>query len=338
MVGECHGQRVKIVLSFGLVALAICAALLVVVGERLAPRIEDSLGIGVKESFHPGGVSYDDMRNAPLNAMPINSAAATEVKRGDTCLTCQPQVVTRRPLIQPRPTPYVQPRPVPIQPPPTPPVVVQPSTNAQPTPSKPPAPTAAPVAVRYSIALFLNNDQRSKILESHFESDPRLKKLKEACNFQTYDASNPLYLSRYANVIPPDQFPAILFSDYRGGHVYVSGGDYLPAQASELYDQMQAGYRAQKQAVEARNEIALQSISLDQSNPERDCPDGNCPTPKRPLIQPSQPVFPNLFHRPTPTESLLHAILHPGESLLIMLCAVLFVTLIIVVLVKVIKS
>jgi len=338
MVGECHGQRVKIVLSFGLVALAFCAALLVVVGERIAPRIEDSLGISVKQSIQPGGVSYDDMRNAPLNAMPVNAAAATEVKRGDpNCPTC-PQVVTRRPLLQPRPTPYVQPRPVPIQPPPNPPVVVQPSTNAQPSPSKPPAPTAAPTSVRYSLALFLGNDLRSRALESYFETDPRLKKLKDGCNFQTYDAANPLYLARYSSVIPPDQFPAILFSDYRGGHVYIAGGDYLPAQASQLYDEMQAAYRAQKQAVEARNEIALQSISLDPSNQERDCPDGNCSTPRKPLIQPSQPVFPNLFHKPTPTESLLHAILHPGESLLIMLCAVLFTVLLVVVLVKVIKS
>ena len=90
---ECPGggQRVKIVLSFGLVALALFSALCVVVGQRVAPRIEQSLGIDqpVERSFAPGGVSYDELRNAPLNSVPVNESAAREIKRQDVyCPPC----------------------------------------------------------------------------------------------------------------------------------------------------------------------------------------------------------------------------------------------------------
>ena len=63
----------------------------------------------------------------------------------------------------------------------------------------------------------------------------QLYKLRTACDFQVYTASNALYQTRYATIVPVDQFPVVLFQDSTGGHVHAAGRSMLPATPAELY-------------------------------------------------------------------------------------------------------
>jgi hypothetical protein len=302
MVSECNAKehKVKVVLSFGLVAVALLCALFVVVGERLAPRVERVLGIDERQADVPaGGINYDTLKNAPLNQMPVNEQAAREIKKQEI------QVSNAAP-----------PAPAPAN-----------------TPSKV---TPTPTARRYSIGLFAGVDSKSSQVLEWWNRDASLQQLKTNCNFQVYTKDNPLYRERYANIVSPDDFPAIVFSDPDGGHVYVAGKTQMPTSAAALYSAMQTAYKTQQQV---REQSQDSSIVL-QSGPDN-CPDGSCrPIDRVPFINPERkPLFPALRpDGPPSVESILYWLWNPGEAVLALLCAALLVAIALVVTIKVWKS
>jgi hypothetical protein len=321
---ECPGggQRVKIVLSFGLVALALFSALCVVVGQRVAPRIEQSLGIDqpVERSFAPGGVSYDELRNAPLNSVPVNESAAREIKRQDVyCPPCDQMKApgfTRNPMY------------------------LLPFAQAGSSPSQPAknqvAVTSTPWANKYSLAVFVGTDPASQRLLDWVNRDPQLSDLRKSVNFQAYTKDNPLYRERFGGVVPTDQFPAVVFTDSRGGHVYVAGSSSLPSSASGLYAALKESTQIQQQATQPTQDPS--SPMAQEFDPA--CPDGNCPPSRVPLLNPErEKLFPNLRPKDQdPIQSLLYWIWNPGEAILAGLCAIAFLVLLFVVALKVLRS
>ena len=319
------GQRVKIVLSFGLVVLALCSALCVVIGERIAPRIEQSFGIQqpVERSYTPGGMSYDELRNAPLNTVPVDERAAREIKRQD--VYCPPCDQVRSPGFT-RFVTYVEP-------------ITQASSPApQPsTPRQQVTVTSTPWANKYSLAVFVGTDQASQRLLDWVNRDPQLSDLRKNVNFQAYTKDNPLYRERFGGVIPVEQFPAVVFTDARGGHVYVAGASSLPSSASALYAALRDSTQIQQQATRA--DPAIGPVTPVQEF-DPNCPDGNCPPGRVPLLNPDRErLFPNLRpSNPDPIQSLLYWLWNPGEAILAGLCAVAFLVLLFVVALKVIRS
>lgn len=326
MVGHCEscpggGQRVKVVVSFGLVVLALFAALCVVVGERVAPRIEQSLGLEpAREQYTPGGVSYDELRNAPLNTVPVNERAAREVKRQD--VYCPPCDEVRSPGFT-RNVNYVLP-------------ITQTSAPSTPDVKGQVNVTSTPWAAKYSLAIFVGTDQASQRLLDWVNRDPQLSDLRKNVNFQAYTKDNPLYRERYGGVIPVEQFPAVVFTDSRGGHVYVAGASSIPSSASALYNALRDSTQIQQQATRT---------DPDGTNPvvqefDPNCPDGNCKPDRVPLLNPDRErLFPSLRPRnQDPVQSLLYWLWNPGEAILAGLCAVAFLVLLFVVALKVIRS
>ena len=327
MVGNCEtcpggGQRVKVVVSFGLVVLALFSALCVVVGERVAPRIEQSLGIEqpAERSYTPGGVSYDELRNAPLNTVPVNERAAREVKRQD--LYCPPCDQVRSPGFT-RNVNYVLP-------------ITQTASPATPEIKSQVTVTSTPWAAKYSLAVFVGTDQASQRLLDWVNRDPQLSDLRKNVNFQAYTKDNPLYRERFGGVIPTDQFPAVVFTDPRGGHVYVAGASSIPSSASALYNALRDSTQIQQQAT--RTDPDGINPVVQEFDPN--CPDGNCKPDRVPLLNPDRErLFPSLRPRnQDPVQSLLYWLWNPGEAILAGLCAIAFLVLLFVVALKVIRS
>lgn len=326
MVGNCEtcpggGQRVKVVVSFGLVVLALFAALCVVVGERVAPRIEQSLGLDpAREQYTPGGVSYDELRNAPLNTVPVNERAAREIKRQD--IYCPPCDQVRSPGFT-RNVNYVLP-------------ITQTASPATPEIKSQVTVTSTPWAAKYSLAVFVGTDQASQRLLDWVNRDPQLSDLRKNVNFQAYTKDNPLYRERFGGVIPTDQFPAVVFTDARGGHVYVAGASSLPSSASALYAALRDSTQIQQQAT--RTDPDGINPVVQEFDPN--CPDGNCKPDRVPLLNPDRErLFPSLRPRnQDPVQSLLYWLWNPGEAILAGLCAIAFLVLLFVVALKVIRS
>ena len=300
MVGNCDSQehKVKVVLSFGLVVVAFLCAVFVVIGQRMAPRVERALGIeGVKSADVPaGGINYDSLKNAPLNQMPVNEQAAREIKKQQIDIG-----------------------------------------NAAPPSSKTPSslePT--PTAKRYSIALFAGVDPKSTQVLDWFNREAVLQEIKANCNFHVYTKDNALYRERYSSIVSPDDFPAIVFCDPDGGHVYVAGKSQMPTSARALFDAMRSAYKTQQQV---REQSQDSSIVL-QSGPDN-CPDGSCrPNDRVPFINPDRkPLFPALRpDEPPSIESILYWLWNPGEAVLALLCAAVLCAIALVVTIKVWKS
>lgn len=316
------GQRVKIVLSFGLVVLALFSALCVVVGERVAPRIEQSLGIEqpAERSYAPGGVSYDELRNAPLNTVPVNERAAREVKRQD--IYCPPCDQVRSPGFT-RNVNYLLP-------------ITQTASPATPDVKGQVNMTSTPWAAKYSLAIFVGTDQASQRLLDWVNRDPQLSDLRKNVNFQAYTKDNRLYRERYGGIIPVEQFPAVVFTDPRGGHVYVAGASSIPSSASALYAALRDSTQIQQQAT--RTDPDGINPVVQEFDPN--CPDGNCKPDRVPLLNPDRErLFPSLRPRnQDPVRSLLYWLWNPGEAILAGLCAIAFLVLLFVVALKVIRS
>lgn len=308
MVSCIHGddgKPVKIAITFGLVALAVFASLLIVVGIRVAPRVEAGLGLQPKQQYVPGGVSYDDGKTAPLNQMPINEDAAREKKRG-------PQVAGN------------QPAPAPAAPQ---------SVNLTSTPTTP----------RYSVSLFVGPDAKSQQFLDWFNRDPSLQELKKQTNFQAYTKDNPLYRERYSKLIQPIDFPGVIVSDPSGGHVYAASGYHAPTSAAILYREIYDAFQVHQKVVQPADPspVNSESFSLASSSSQPDCPDGNClPADRQPFLNPDREgLFPNLRPRPAnPVESLLTWILFPENALLFLLCFLTTVCILFVIAVKVLRS
>lgn len=313
------GQRVKVVVSFGLVALVVFAALCVVVGERIAPRIEQSFGLEpARQQYRPGGLSYDELRNAPLNTVPVNERASREIKRQD--VYCPPCDQVRSPGFS-RFVSYADP-----------------ITQTQlPQPVKQQITlTATPWAAKYSLAIFVGTDQASQRLLDWVNRDPQLAELRKNINFQAYTKDNPLYRERFSGVIPVEQFPAVVFTDPRGGHVYVAGASSIPSSAAALYNALRDSTQIQQQATRTDPD----SLALPVQEFDPTCPDGNCPPGRVPLLNPDRErLFPSLRPRNQDSvQSLLYWLWNPGEAILAGLCAIAFLVTLFVVALKVIRS
>lgn len=304
--------QTKLVISFGLVALTCFACGLIIVGQRVAPRLEQTFGL-YSEVKPPQVVNFDTIQTGgPSQTLPVNSSAAGEIKRQSNCSQCQTpcQCVNctcdrcdHPPRLIKQQTPGVL--------------------------------AVKPTQARYSLTLFVSTDQQSQALLNWFNTDPALQKLKASVAYQAYAKGNPLYQSRYANTMPVESFPAVIFADQTGGHVYVATANTLPRSASALMGELSKAYNKQKAA-----KAAPPTQDLNYSG---DCPDdGNCNVPllnpgRTPLINPNRtPLFPDA--KPPTIESLLWSILNPGESLAILLCAFVFVLLCITALYKVSRS
>ncbi|MCC9654628.1 hypothetical protein [Rhodopirellula halodulae] len=160
------------------------------------------------------------------------------------------------------------------------PIIVTPTTTNT-RPATPPEQAKK----RYQIALFVGSDAKSQQLLQWFESDTNLVRLKSKCAFQVYTETNALYRTRYAEIVPVNQFPVVLFQDSTGGHVHAAGHAMLPSTPRELYDDLRHGYELYQQTRQAQRTGALKTrgYSWDaainptmQLSPE-DCPDGYCP-------------------------------------------------------------
>lgn len=154
-----------------------------------------------------------------------------------------------------------------------------------------------PEAKKYQILLFLDGSEKSAELMQWFgmkgQGDEKLMQLKAVSNFQMYTASNTLYRERYANIVPPEQFPTVLFLDKDGGHIHACGKVTIPDTAADLWDDIRSCYDLYKQAkqgtqvIEASNSGVIKtegynfadfvSPTLRLENNEEDCPDGVCP-------------------------------------------------------------
>lgn len=346
MVTECGcpnegGKAVKITITVGLVALVVFAAGLVVVFERMAPRIEAGLGFEPKQQYVPGGVSYDQGKTAPINQMPVNEEAAREKKkqngladsrmylsqgnparvsnkmfpkRFDDCATC-PQVITQ--------------------------VSSSPSAP-QPAP-QPSGMTSTPTTPKYSISVFVGSDAKSQAFLDWWNKDSNLQELRKQTNFQAYTKDNPLYIDRYAKLIQPIEFPGVIVSDPNGGHVYAASGYHAPTSGAILYREIREAFDVHQRVVQPAdtNPVNSDTFEFSSSSAQPNCPDGNClPADRQPFLNPERErLFPIFKPQPKdPVQSILYWLWNPGEAILAVLCAFAFCVLLVVVLIKVLRS
>jgi hypothetical protein len=136
-------------------------------------------------------------------------------------------------------------------------------------------------AKSYQVLLFLDNSPQATSLQSWFDRDPDLLKLRERSSFQVYTATNSLYRTRFANVVPVSQFPAVLIQDASGGHIHAAGKAMIPGTPQELVSDISKGYQLYKQAkqgmMQATGAIRTAGYSWDdQINPAMRLSSDNC--------------------------------------------------------------
>jgi hypothetical protein len=240
----------------------------------------------IAKDFSAGNVAY-----------PVDTTALNELKHQIFRPRRQPSY---QPSSQPDCPTCVQPSRLPTYVTPTTPTLVTPQRPAVRPAVKPavqpttPAvqPTTPAVSPRYEIALFLDGSAKSNTIAEWFRTNRNLASLRAKCDFQEYAANNAMYRTRFANIVPVNQFPAILFLKPDGGHVHAAGGRMIPGSADMLYADLKEGYRLSR-SVEAAEAIpdnsgvireagyswdSQISPSMQLQNPQ-DCPDGVCPLP-----------------------------------------------------------
>jgi hypothetical protein len=168
-----------------------------------------------------------------------------------------------------------------------------------------------PPAKPVQILLFLDQSEGSAELQKWFQSDPGLAKLRAGSDFQVYTATSPLYRTRYARLVPADQFPVCLVQDASGGHIHAAGKQMIPRSGSQLHADIVAAYGLYKQAKQGsiQQTGALRTAGYswdDQINPAMrleatDCVGPLCPSPgfgpnpggpNEGLFRPSKPADP----------------------------------------------
>lgn len=314
----------RILLTASLLAVVLIHAVALSTAQRAMPRIEAAIwGERVADNYPVGGINFDSQRtsNHPMNALPVNTSARDEIKRqrpfngtlnGVTYVNGVPCDTCPNPLYPASPRPQPQPQ-------------LQPQPQPQPKPSAA-TPLAKPVAPKYSLSLFvLHNDPTSQQLINWFANDPKLSSLASKCNYQIYTRDNPLYKARFASLVPPEAFPAILFQDPTGGHVHASNRATSYSSAEQLREDLEAAYRLQQQIVTplaAPTPPPMQTSSdMTGINSGPNCPDGNCPEPerapfwKRPGGGNDGGLFPSLPTDTDPMQGFLRMIVRPGESM-----------------------
>jgi hypothetical protein len=266
---------VRIKLSWGAITLAVLHAIAMVGGfyaihevpQTAHPQTQASL-IDQLPSAYPSGYQYQTLPQPQVTAPPVNRSALDEIKQqapvsqveqlkggrwirnnntGEMvwCNSCGETYVTPPRYTQPV---YVQPQPQPVyvpapQPQPAP---ILPGT----TRTLPASNSVLPAPKIYELALFVGTDARSQQLLNWFNTDPSLAKVKAASNYQVYTRDNPLYKTRFASVVPPEQFPAVVLQHADGGHIHAAGGNFIPTSAQQLFSDFQQGVTHSKQVRE----------------------------------------------------------------------------------------
>jgi hypothetical protein len=308
---ECcdNPKRFKIAISAGLIGAIVAHAIIFATVERTLPKVEqyllDTPQTATPEA-PPGGINFDSARYGSPNTLPVNDAARDELKR---------QILGRRI------TPYRSPNCPDGNCPPN----YQP--NVQPVPAKTVPSNTKPSNVqpvktqeRYSIELFVANDQQSQALQQWFKTHATLQKWTTTCNHNTYTADNPLYKSRYAALVPPDAFPVVLVTAPNGGHVYAADRYALPqtaaglvteiSDATKLHQSIMAGNTSPLPA-QPQPPVGSQTAQHPAPDYIEQCADGKCPPDSR------FPLLDRLKDKPKDTvEGLLNALFSPAEFLM----------------------
>ncbi len=133
--------------------------------------------------------------------------------------------------------------------------ILEPSAVTQSQPMSAASPKA------FELALFLDDSQRSQTIRQWFNTDADLKYIRSQCNFQIYTPDNPIYRTRFANVVSTANFPALLLTFADGGHIHAAAENMIPSTsqmlASDLYYYATLaadGRRAEAQAIGAINQ------------------------------------------------------------------------------------
>lgn len=258
-------QEIRIRLSAGLIAVAAIHALLlagVFEGMHHIPQLQQTATSQVQlptANLQPNPTEYvSNVTRLQEPAPSVNADALGEKKQqGGGCINC------------PQPT------------------------------LAPPLPVSAPAQVvsqkPYQLAVFIGRDAKSQQLLGWVNSHPKFQQMKNTTDVQVYSSGDLLYQRRYASVIRPDQFPAIVLTDQTGGHIHAAGGPMLPDNADALYADCVAGAKlyleAKRSAPGATNSVVMNgaiksrgynwdqnitpSLQLLQQAPS-DCPDGYC--------------------------------------------------------------
>lgn len=195
-------------------------------------------------------------------------------------------------------------------------------------------PAQPPPKKDYQLALFVGNDAQSKQLIQWFEQDPQLKDLRSNCEFQVYTSTNALYRTRFADIVPREQFPVVLFQDATGGHIHAAGRSMIPETSQELFSDLSQGYELYQQAMQAEKTGAIkargyswdESIKPTMSLFNEDCPDNVCPTEPANRWQPGSRVRDNLFNKlPARRDALIWASAQEVATVVLSLIAVVLV-------------
>lgn len=231
----------------------------------------------------------------------VNLQAQGEIKQQDfvPCPPCPPNRILVRPAVR-VPTVTVPTVAVPTNP--KPPTIVPASNPAPPAVS---SPTPPPAKKNFQLALFVNTDVQSQRLQKWFAEDPQLVALREKCEFQVYTSTNAIYRTRFAEIVPAEQFPVVLFQDSTGGHIHAAGRTMIPSTPSVLFSDLRQGYELYQQAKQAQRTGAMKTRGYswdDAISPTlylaaEDCPDGYCPVEPADTWRPADRVRDGLFDR-----------------------------------------
>ncbi len=200
-------------------------------------------------------------------------------------------------------------------------------------------PSQPPPKKDYQIALFVGSDAQSKQLVEWFEQDRQLKDLRSNCEFQIYTATNALYRTRFADIVPSEQFPVVLSQDATGGHIHAAGRSMIPETSQELYSDLSHGYELYQQAKQAEKTGAIkargyswdESIKPTMSLFNEDCPDNVCPTEPSNRWQPGSRVRDTLFNKvPARRDALIWASAQEVATIVLSLIAVVLIGFILV--------
>jgi hypothetical protein len=303
---------IRIRFSIGLIFVAVIHALLLgVVFNALHSRsplqpTERPWSPAIYQSVAPTTTKIEKL-DQPQS---VNLHAQGEIKQQRPAV-CPPYCPPSRVVVQPtivHPT-VVQPVVIPQQP------SILPAPSFTPIPETAPmigpavltpaaAPASPPPKKNYQLALFVGNDTKSKQLQQWFEQDAGLVKLRGSCEYQVYTANNAIYRARFADIVPADQFPVVLFQDSTGGHVHAAGRSMIPDTAAELYSDLRRGFELYQQAKQAQKTGAVktrgyswdEAITPTMSLSSQDCPDGYCPAEPTDSWRPGDRVRDLLFN------------------------------------------
>ncbi len=310
-------DQIRIKITHGLVALALVTAVVGALAHVALTTAKESVTTPSARKQTPQitlprvSDNYDYLPQPTITAPPINRGALDEIKqqvsgasRTDEmktgkwiynrntgeyvwCNDCGvPSLLPNQLPSSPRPQPQPTPQPTPAPPLPASPQPMVPSVS----------PTQLPAPKAYELAIFVDGTPRSQELLRWFDTDQSLRNVKAAANYQTYTKDSPLYRTRYASIVPPDSFPAVILQHADGGHIHAAGGNMLPATASQLMDDFRKGHDYSKQVRESDRQMtgligqyryswdrmitpSMQlspSILAQAASDQEECVDGNC--------------------------------------------------------------